>query len=945
MTMMCSTPRKRPWTNGNQGRERSGNDARRTRVAAHSRNGRASAPWSAVLLLAGAALIATAPQAQAEELVSNLGKTVEAQLSSFVPSSQAFTTGANVRGYLLSRVRIRNTRDLSTFDVSIFTVDGSGHPETQVVALSRPANFTADVDVFTAPPDTVLEPETTYAVRLSRSTGVNITSSGDEDAGAAPGWSIANTYRNPPTGGAIGGSVMMAIEGEPVVNDNAPLTATLELAGEDEGRGGLVEYLVDLRLNHHVLIPFADMRDHAFTVTGGTITRAKRHNWLRRYIDGKWRRVSKHWRLTVQSDETTGPTVLSLPDYRRCSVRGALCTLAGGDLVDGPEITLGAGENTAKVGLSVADTTGTEGGYLTYTVTASRPLKRNMFANVDILASEGTATAGTDYDDWGVGQVQLEKGDTTTSFRVFAKRDSVSDGGETVVSGLTGAWIIAGLNYNNGDYIKGRKVPITDAKGTGTISDAPSGSGVGDGRMSVEGNRAAFAGDGPPTVVRVAPGAAFAGAPGMGTLEQDQADDDPPTARLHSLPAEHGGAGQAFTVGLSFSDEVPNLSEAWVRDRLVTATNGTVTQAVRVESTPGNWHWTLTVVPASSANVVLGLTAGLDMPDGRALRVGASATLRGPAPSRSSVDGAALTLVWPEPRDGFGTPSGSDYAVTVNGVPRAVASAAVAGRRAVLVLSAPVSPADAVTVGYVGSAVHPLGDAAGKIRSAPWYGVTVANAAGTESVAAHSDATSPETAGRLGTAPPGVARLDASGLSLADLAGLGGFVALERLDLSDNALADLVGIEAHAGLRELDLSGNRIRDTGPLAALTALERLDLAGNRVTDVAPLAGLAALRVLVLDGNAVADLGPLTHLASLEHLALADNAVVDVTPLQDLTRLRRLDLGGNPVVDLSPLGDVGSLEWLALPGEREAAADALTRLTGLRWVWPEPEEAPAR
>ena len=331
------------------------------------------------------------------------------------------------------------------------------------------------------------------------------------------------------------------------------------------------------------------------------------------------------------------------------------------------------------------------------------------------------------------------------------------------------------------------------------------------------------------------------------------------------------------------------------------------------------------------------------------------------APTGASVDRARLTLTWPEPRDGFGTPAGTDWAVAVDGVPRAVASATVAGRRAVLTLAAPVAPGDAVTVGYVGSAMHPLADAAGR-RSAAWDGLPAVNvtrapppggaglapeAPGTRVDAvrpAGADVARPPAAA-LAAVPAGAARLDASGLGLADLSALGRFSALARVDLSDNALAGLAGIEAHAGLRELDLSGNRIADLGPLAALSGLERLDLTGNRVADLAPLAGLPALRVLVLDGNAVSDLGPLTHHASLGQLGLADNAVADVTPLQDLPRLRRLDLGGNPAADLSPLGDVASLEWLALPGGRAAAEGALIRLTRLRWVWPGPAQAPAR
>ncbi len=437
-----------------------------------------------------------------------------------------------------------------------------------------------------------------------------------------------------------------------------------------------------------------------------------------------------------------------------------------------------------------------------------------------------------------------------------------------------------------------------------------------------------------------APRAGLAEATATGTIE----DDDAPKAELRPVPAEHGGKDQSFEAGVSFSEEIDGIAPAWVRGTLATATNATVERAERdVADPPENRAWTLTVAPDSAADVELGLAAGLRTPDDRPLRVGGAATVRGPQPGGTRVDGAALTLVWPSARDAFGTPSASDYAVAVNGAPRAVASARIAGRRAVLVLSAPVAAGDAVTVGYVGSAMHPLADASGRIRSAPWDGVAADNVTG-----AQPPADGPAPAGapghpRLATAPPDARRLDASGLGLADLAPLRGFAALERVDLSDNALADLRGIEAHGALRELDLAGNRIADLGPLRALHALERLDLAGNRVADVSPLAGLPALRVLVLDGNAVSDLGPLTHLAALEHLGLAGNRVPDVTPLQDLPRLRRLDLGGNPVSDLSPLGDVGALEWIALPGESAAAADTLARLTGLRWVWP--ATAPAR
>ena len=426
-------------------------------------------------------------------------------------------------------------------------------------------------------------------------------------------------------------------------------------------------------------------------------------------------------------------------------------------------------------------------------------------------------------------------------------------------------------------------------------------------------------------------GAQLGDAEATGTIADD---DDDPTVRFTSAPAEHDGTA-TIHAGLLFSEAIDDLGYRWVRDTLVTATNGTVAKAKRAAK-PSNVGWNLEVAPSSSSDVTLSLTAGLTLPDNRTLEVGQSVTVRGPGPVGTSVDGMAVTLVWATPRDAFGSPSGPDYAVRVNGVPRAVATASLSGRTAVLDLVSPVAPDDAVTVGYVGSAMHPLADASGVLRSAPWYGVAVANVTGTDApVPAVADAPL-RPADPVAAAADDAVRLDASGLGLAEPSALVRLAALARLDLSDNALADIGVLAQFGGLRELDLSGNRIADLGPLAGLYGLERLDVSHNLVADLAPLAGLPHLRVLLLDGNAVTDLGPLTHLAKLEHLGLADNRVVDVSALQDLQRLRRLDLDGNRVADLSPLGDVGSLVWLALPGDVVSAADALGRLTGLRWVW---------
>ena len=422
-----------------------------------------------------------------------------------------------------------------------------------------------------------------------------------------------------------------------------------------------------------------------------------------------------------------------------------------------------------------------------------------------------------------------------------------------------------------------------------------------------------------------------------GTIEDGGAPAQP-TARFTSVPLEHDGATM-FTAELEFSEEVDGLGWQWVMDSLVTATNGSV-EVARRRSARVNLGWEIDVAPESTSMVTLTVVDGLALPDGRTLLGGAQATVPGPTPPTASVVGDLATLVWDSPRDGFGSPSASDYGVRVNGAPRTVTFASLSGHTLQLKLALPVGPDDVVTVGYLGSAMHPLADASGRLRSVPWDGVAAINLTGSEAepepgaMAGHARPADP-----VGSAALGTRVLDAANLGLTDLSDVGRLTALERLDLSRNAVSDLSPMVNLVALKDLDLSHNRIEDLRPLSALHALERLDLSGNRVVDTGPLGDLPHLTVLVLDGNAVTDIGPLTHLIRLEHLGLAGNAIAEVTALQDLPVLRRLDLTGNTVHDLSPLGDVGSLVWLALPGSPMTTTDeTLGRLTKLRWVWME-------
>ena len=115
--------------------------------------------------------------------------------------SQAFTTGSNTgnyNGYVLTAVRIpMNHNDImnqATYSVTIHE-NSSGSPGTVLGTLTNPGSLGAAVDTFAAPGDgIVLEPRTTYWVRVTVTTtdslDVDATNSGGEDPGAANGWNV-----------------------------------------------------------------------------------------------------------------------------------------------------------------------------------------------------------------------------------------------------------------------------------------------------------------------------------------------------------------------------------------------------------------------------------------------------------------------------------------------------------------------------------------------------------------------------------------------------------------------------------------------------------------------------------------------------------------------------------------------------------------------------------
>ena len=169
---------------------------------------------AAPILLAFLFAMAPAPvQAQSGTLVTNSGES--STDGNTIMMAQSFTTGPSTVGYALAGVQFSVTAPATSSAVTVFVTireDGSdGRPGDVVVELSTPVdsmgrlNFNGD-DIFRAPANTRLNPNTTYWVVVNNDAALNSANakrarfalvSGTGQRGMT-GWSIGNVghWRN-----------------------------------------------------------------------------------------------------------------------------------------------------------------------------------------------------------------------------------------------------------------------------------------------------------------------------------------------------------------------------------------------------------------------------------------------------------------------------------------------------------------------------------------------------------------------------------------------------------------------------------------------------------------------------------------------------------------------------------------------------------------------------
>ncbi|MCY4555620.1 MAG: hypothetical protein OXF79_04420, partial [Chloroflexi bacterium] len=131
-------------------------------------------------------------------LVSNIGQSTftstDVKALGRLTQLQGFTSGSHSAGYNLDSIEVvlRSTPAPAGVSVELWSAAAANRVNARIVRLTAPASVSGGANVFSAPEDTRIEANPTYFVVVRGTSGqMTDTSSDNEDAGAAQGWSIA----------------------------------------------------------------------------------------------------------------------------------------------------------------------------------------------------------------------------------------------------------------------------------------------------------------------------------------------------------------------------------------------------------------------------------------------------------------------------------------------------------------------------------------------------------------------------------------------------------------------------------------------------------------------------------------------------------------------------------------------------------------------------------
>ena len=136
----------------------------------------------------------------------------------------------------------------------------------------------------------------------------------------------------------IRGRKAASFSGQSVTNDTASAPLTARAHDAPSSHNGQDAFTFELRFSEEFPLSYVTLRDHAFTVTGGSVT------YVRRLEPGK----NVRWEITV-TPGSSSDVAIDLNATTDCSAQGAICAEDGGKLSGGLLLVV-PGPNTPATG-------------------------------------------------------------------------------------------------------------------------------------------------------------------------------------------------------------------------------------------------------------------------------------------------------------------------------------------------------------------------------------------------------------------------------------------------------------------------------------------------------------------------------------------------------------------------------------------------------------------
>ena len=404
-------------------------------------------PWGQTFDTTAATVVSNTGQAQEASTIDIDGGTVAHS------AANVFTTGDDANGYNLRNVELFvnawGTVPLSGLTASIWSVTSGGAPDSLLFTLTNPASRTnGAVNVFTAPVGAKLERSTAYALVVRNShtalSRLAVTTSNDEDSGAASGWSIADSHRTSLRDGWTipqHSSMLFSVTASEYVPHDDAIAVTINVGNVNEPPTAAP---ADLAVTDQTSRTLSLSWTAVAAAAGGPDPNAYDVRWFEGSTDpaagneADWVEPGEEGGHSSPGAGVTTTLGGLEPDTAyRVQVRansadgpGPWSSSVDGTTNDDPDITL-----------TVSPTSVTEGNSATVTVRASRLVAENSDAvTVQVTAqTASTATSGVDYTAFTVLAITIpaDTASAEESLTIATTEDTTHEGDETIVLGAT----------------------------------------------------------------------------------------------------------------------------------------------------------------------------------------------------------------------------------------------------------------------------------------------------------------------------------------------------------------------------------------------------------------------------------------------------------------------------------------------------------------------------